>query len=141
MYQGDGNTLIHTDTHRYTHNTAGLAGGKPSAGGGWHGGPARLGAARAHREAARGAANVLLGSFSTFTSEPLQNEPAVSDQSRTPPGLGALDPPLFQFSQIKLFLLHLLGARLRAASSARGVPSGPGPESAGKKCTSDRVRA
>ena len=48
-----------------------LAGREPSAGGGWHGGPARLGAARAHGEAARGAANVLLGSFSTFTSEPL----------------------------------------------------------------------
>ena len=47
------------------------AGREPSAGGGWHGGPARLGAARAHREAARGAANVLLRSFSTFTSEPL----------------------------------------------------------------------
>ena len=48
-----------------------LAGREPSAGGGWYGGPARLGAARAHGEAARGAANVLLGSFSTFTSEPL----------------------------------------------------------------------
>ena len=48
-----------------------LAGREPSAGGGWYGGLARLGAARAHGEAARGAANVLLGSFSTFTSEPL----------------------------------------------------------------------
>mgnify|MGYP006975544909 CR=1 FL=1 len=48
-----------------------LAGREPSAGGGWYGGPARLGAARAHREAAWGAANVLLGSFSTFTTEPL----------------------------------------------------------------------
>ena len=48
-----------------------LAGREPSAGGGWDGAPARLGAARAHGEAARGAANVLLGSFSTFTSEPL----------------------------------------------------------------------
>ena len=48
-----------------------LAGREPSAGGGWYGGPARLGAARAHGEAARGAANVLLGSFSTFTTEPL----------------------------------------------------------------------
>ena len=48
-----------------------LAGREPSAGGGWYGGPARLGAARAHREAARGAANVLLGSISTFTGQPL----------------------------------------------------------------------
>ena len=48
-----------------------LAGREPSAGGGWYGGLARLGAARAHGEAARGAANVLLGSISTFTSEPL----------------------------------------------------------------------
>ena len=48
-----------------------LAGREPSAGGGWYGGLARLGAARAHGEAARGAANVLLGSFSTFTTEPL----------------------------------------------------------------------
>ena len=46
-----------------------LAGREPSAGGGWYGGPSRLGAARAHREAARGAANVLLGSISTFTSQ------------------------------------------------------------------------
>ena len=52
-------------------NPAELAGREPSAGGGWHGALARLGAARAHGEAARGAANVLLGSFSTFTSEPL----------------------------------------------------------------------
>ena len=48
-----------------------LAGREPSAGGGSYGGLARLGAARAHREAARGAANVLLGSYSTFTTEPL----------------------------------------------------------------------
>ena len=48
-----------------------LAGREPSAGGGWYGGPARLGAARAHGEAARGAANVLLGSISTFTGQPL----------------------------------------------------------------------
>ena len=48
-----------------------LAGREPSAGGGWYRGLARLGAARAHGEAAWGAANVLLGSFSTFTSEPL----------------------------------------------------------------------
>ena len=48
-----------------------LAGREPSAGGGWYGGLARLGAARAHGEAARGAANVLLGSISTFTSQPL----------------------------------------------------------------------
>ena len=48
-----------------------LAGREPSAGGGGYGCLARLGAARAHGEAARGAANVLLGSFSTFTSEPL----------------------------------------------------------------------
>ena len=46
-----------------------LAGREPSAGGGWYGGPARLGAARAHGEAARGAATVLLGSYSTFTSQ------------------------------------------------------------------------
>ena len=58
-----------------------LAGREPSAGGGWYGALARLGAARAHGEAARGAANVLLGSFSTFTTEPLvvvrttRNEP------------------------------------------------------------------
>ena len=48
-----------------------LAGREPSAGGGWDGAPARLGAARAHGEAARGAANGRLGSFSTFTTEPL----------------------------------------------------------------------
>ena len=48
-----------------------LAGREPSAGGGWYGGLARLGAARAHGEAARGAANVLLGSISTFTGQPL----------------------------------------------------------------------
>ena len=48
-----------------------LAGREPSAGGGWYGRLARPGAARAHGAAARGAANVLLGSFSTFTSEPL----------------------------------------------------------------------
>ena len=46
-----------------------LAGREPSAGGGWYGGPARLGAARAHGEAAWGAANVLLGSISTFTGQ------------------------------------------------------------------------
>ena len=48
-----------------------LAGREPSAGGGWYGCLARLGAARAHGEAAWGAANVLLGSISTFTSQPL----------------------------------------------------------------------
>ena len=48
-----------------------LAGREPSAGGGGYGRSARLGAARAHGEAARGAANVLLGSISTFTSQPL----------------------------------------------------------------------
>ena len=48
-----------------------LAGREPSAGGGWYRGLARLGAARAHGEAAWGAANVLLGSISTFTTEPL----------------------------------------------------------------------
>ena len=48
-----------------------LAGREPSAGGGGYGGLARLGAARAHGEAARGAANVLLGSISTFTGQPL----------------------------------------------------------------------
>ena len=48
-----------------------LAGREPSAGGGGYGCLARLGAARAHGEAAWGAANVLLGSFSTFTTEPL----------------------------------------------------------------------
>ena len=46
-----------------------LAGREPSAGGGWYGGLSRLGAARAHREAAWGAANVLLGSISTFTGQ------------------------------------------------------------------------
>ena len=51
--------------------TAELAGREPSAGGGGYGCLARLGAARAHGEAAWGAANVLLGSISTFTSEPL----------------------------------------------------------------------
>ena len=55
-----------------------LAGREPSAGGGWYGGPARLGAARAHGEAARGAANVLLGSISTFTSEPLVQRATLS---------------------------------------------------------------
>ena len=48
-----------------------LAGREPSAGGGGYGCLARLGAARAHGEAAWGAANVLFGSFSTFTTEPL----------------------------------------------------------------------
>ena len=48
-----------------------LAGREPSAGGGGYGHPARLCAARAHGEAAWGAANVLLGSFSTFTGQPL----------------------------------------------------------------------
>ena len=48
-----------------------LAGREPSAGGGGYGRPARLGAARAHGEAARGAATVLLGSISTFTGQPL----------------------------------------------------------------------
>ena len=48
-----------------------LAGREPSAGGGGYGHPARLCAARAHGEAAWGAANVLLGSISTFTTEPL----------------------------------------------------------------------
>ena len=48
-----------------------LAGREPSAGGGGYGRLARLGAARAHGEAARGAANVLLGSISTFTGPPL----------------------------------------------------------------------
>ena len=46
-----------------------LAGREPSAGGGWYRGLARLGAARAHGEAAWGAANVLLGSISTFTGQ------------------------------------------------------------------------
>ena len=40
-----------------------LAGREPSAGGGGYGRLARLGAARAHREAARGAANVLWALF------------------------------------------------------------------------------
>ena len=56
-----------------------LAGREPSAGGGGYGRLSRLGAARAHGEAARGAANVLLGSISTFTGQPLvqagYNEP------------------------------------------------------------------
>ena len=61
-----------------------LAGREPSAGGGWYGGLSRLGAARAHREAARGAANVLLGSFSTFTSEPRHSwdEPHITHHTR-----------------------------------------------------------
>ena len=62
-----------------------LAGREPSAGGGWYRGLARLGAARAHGEAARGAANVLLGSISTFTSEPLvQRAPSSSIHAYTP---------------------------------------------------------
>ena len=73
-----------------------LAGREPSAGGGWYGGPARLGAARAHGEAARGAANVLLGSFSTFTSEPLVQRATryIGTTGRGPPSVGAFDRPL-----------------------------------------------
>ena len=71
-----------------------LAGREPSAGGGGYGRPARLGAARAHGEAARGAANVLLGSISTFTSQPLV-ERAVSNSggdNRQPPRRAAPRP-------------------------------------------------
>ena len=60
-----------------------LAGREPSAGGGWYGGLARLGAARAHGEAARGAATVLLGSFSTFTGQ-LLTQLAVGGATRGP---------------------------------------------------------
>ena len=60
-----------------------LAGREPSAGGGGYGRLARLGAARAHGEAARGAANVLLGSISTFTSEPLVQRATSGSVERT----------------------------------------------------------
>ena len=59
-----------------------LAGREPSAGGGWYGRLARPGAAQAHGAAARGAANVLLGSFSTFTTEPLTKRAVYRVQSK-----------------------------------------------------------
>ena len=60
-----------------------LAGREPSAGGGGYGCLARLGAARAHGEAAWGAANVLLGSISTFTGQPLVQRASISTVTTT----------------------------------------------------------
>ena len=74
-----------------------LAGREPSAGGGGNGRLARLGAARAHGEAARGAANVLLGSISTFMDQPLAKRAgSVPDFFLTPAQRGLYLPPLAQ---------------------------------------------
>ena len=100
-----------------------LAGREPSAGGGGYGRPARLGAARAHGEAARGAANVLLGSISTFTGQPLAKRatPYIQPYSRGPtPNPGSS----LHFSCARSFARHT-GRGGNGAREGRGLALRP----------------
>ena len=81
-----------------------LAGREPSAGGGGYGRLARLGAARAHGEAAWGAANVLLGSISTFTSQPLVARAHMAIRIRDSLVLSLSHAPTAVFSYLVLLI-------------------------------------